>query len=80
MEGKGRSITKGKRVCVGEGNGVYISLLRGYFVGMRETPMFPHSAPKSILTTTIKSLSNQIDQYYSTTDWFEVNVINTYIN
>ena len=52
-------------------SGVYITLLREYIVGMRETPMLkPNSAPKSILTTTIKRRSNQIDQYYYyTTDW-----------
>ena len=48
-------------------------------MGRRETSMLPHSAPKSILTTSIKRFSNQIAQDYSTDCWLEVNIffINT---
>ena len=52
-------------VCVWS---LYYSTKREISVGRRETPMSLHSVPRSILTTTIKILSNQIAQYYSTTD------------
>ena len=55
-------------VCVCVCVCLYYSTKRVISVGRRETPMFLHSVPRSILTTTIKILSNQIAQYHSTTD------------